>query len=118
MNKDIIYFSSKRKTVASILKMSNPGPQIPYRVTLKYFNDYLGKEVTCSINVKKSYGNKIKEGNSKIVNINYGNRFPENIYLTDFETPSIGLILFDILVIAIMLASAVISFRLLIKKNK
>jgi hypothetical protein len=118
INKDIIFFSTEKETAASVLLMNNPGAQSPYRVTLKYFNEYLAKDVTCNINVKKSYGNKIKERNSGVVNINYGKAFPQNVYLTDYETPNIGLVFFDILIIVIMLISVWVSFRTLIKKLK
>lgn len=111
INRDIIFFSSKKETTANILLMDNPGPQTPYRVTLKYFNDYLEKEVTCTIKIKKSYGKKIKEKNTGLVNINYGKGLPQNVYLADFESPNIGLIVLDVFIIVIMFAAAWKSFR-------
>jgi hypothetical protein len=61
--------------------------------------------VTCTIDVKKSYGKRNKEKNTDLVNINYGKGFPQNVYLADFESPNIGLIVFDVFIIVIMFAA-------------
>jgi hypothetical protein len=108
---DVTFFSTKRDTVADVLSMTNPGPQTPYRITLKYFNAYLDKNVICVKNVKKSYGNIIKDENRHVLSINYGNAFPQNVYLKDFETPNIGLIFIDVFITTLMIVFVWLSVK-------
>jgi len=115
--KDLIFFFTKTDTVATVLSMTNPGTQMPYRITLKYFNTYLDKDVICTINAKKSYGKKIQEVDSKVLNINYGKIFPQNIYLADFETPNSGLVFFDIIMVSVMAIFIFLSVRSLLRKG-
>lgn len=115
--KDIIFFFTQKDTVATVLSMTNPGAQMPYRITLKYFNTYLDKDIICTINAKKSYGKKIKEADSKVLDINYGKIFPQNIYLADFETPNIGLVFFDIIMVSVMAIFIFLSVRSLLRKG-
>ena len=114
---DGAFFSTKRDTVANVLSMTNPGPQTPYRLTLKYFNAYLDKDVICVINVKKSYGNIIKDENRHVLNINYGKASPQNVYLKDFETPNISLIFIDVFITTLMIIFVWLSVKSLLKQG-
>lgn len=101
--KDIAYFSGKKETVANVLEIYSPEAHRRCRITLRYYNDYVGEEVTCSISEKKSVAREITKGNSKAVNLNYGRGFPENVYLADYRTPTAGVILIDLLAIGVII---------------
>lgn len=115
--KDLIFFFTEKGTVANVISITNPGTQMPYRITLKYFNAYLDKDVICTINAKKSFGKKIQEDDRKVLNLNYGKIFPQNIYLADFETPNIGLVFFDIIMVSVMTIFIWLSVRSLLRNR-
>jgi hypothetical protein len=114
--KDLAFFRSKKTTSGNVVSFKDGGVQEPYRVTIQYYNGYLERLVTCEISVKKSIGNKLK-GKATVL-VDFGESYPCNIFLTDYKTPSIFIIFFDLVVVIILLIAVIeLVRRLLISKK-
>jgi len=113
--KDVNFFITKKNTTAQVLSIEDLGVLNPYKITLKYFNENEQKDIVCNVNLKKSYGNELKEKNSSFVEVHYARGFPYNVYLIDYKTPRVGIILFDIILV-ILMTIAVLAYKDVLKK--
>jgi hypothetical protein len=99
---DVIYFSSRIETTAQIVSIENLGSQEPYRVLVKYFNKYVGEDISCKVLLKKSGRVKIDKIEKGYANIYYSKYFPCAIYFVELNAPALGVLFIDGIMIVLM----------------
>ena len=114
--KDINFFLTKQEGTAQVLSIEDMGVQKPYRVKVKYYNEWKKKDILCNATLNKSRIAEFKANSSSSVRILYASNYPKDVYLADYKAPNIGIIIFGLIFSALM-GLAVYSLRDSFKKK-
>ena len=103
--RDAVFFATKKHSKGIVTNVNNLGDQRPYAINLRYYNEYTRSSINVTTTLKKHYGKKLIENANPVVSVDYGKWFPEYVYLAEYVTPTIGVLFFDLFLVAVMLLS-------------
>jgi len=106
---DVIYLSTRRETNAVVINVESLPLPDPYKVTFKYYNQYLHQNVTSYVDdIDGLYGETLPKPKGALA-IYYRKYFPKEVYLVDYHHPNSGYVILEIVFLMIM--SAAIYFQ-------
>lgn len=101
-SQDITFFLTKKEASAEVIKLEKLPLPKPYKITLKYFNDFENKYIITYIDdIDGRYGQSLNS--KKQLNIFYKKSSPHIIYLVDYKYPNLGNLILYILFLLIMI---------------
>lgn len=99
---DVSFMITKKEANAEVIKIQSLSLPKPYKVTLKYYNEYVNESIISYIdNIDGIYGGKLPKATGHVT-IYYRKYFPKEIYLADYHVPGIGYIILNIVFLVIM----------------
>lgn len=99
---NVFFIVMKKETNAEIIKVESLPLPKPYKVTLKYYNEYLNKTIVSYIDdIDGIYGEKLPKPTGN-VSIYYKRYFPKEIYLIDYRYPNSGYVILNIVFLVII----------------
>lgn len=95
---NLSFFITRKETMANVISVSKSSK---YKIELTYYNDNLKKNIKATVKLKTSYRKEI-ERLGEIVPIHYSGLFPKNVYIQNYNVPKKGIIVFELIMLALM----------------
>ncbi len=108
LQRDYYFLFHKKKTTADIIEIQNDR-RTSCVIKLSYFNDITNKTETCNFKSDLHFGNKIQTDNPKNTDIYYTSFDPCDIYIIEYKSPTIAIIIIRV-IISILICGGVIYY--------